>query len=154
MQKTNIRRCERWLAEPPPPGYEPAPGFNIFFLKASLRWFYPPPTAVAMWELTPQEYLEVRSWSRDLSLHHVWLWGSQWRIGRRSTNIMEPCELMMYPCILCPEEFRSQKELDNHNRVEYVGKRAIPCSICGNEFYYQKVLSNRSTGVLCSAGFC
>ena len=34
--KKNLRRCERWLAEPPPPGYEHAHGFNVF--KASALW--------------------------------------------------------------------------------------------------------------------
>ena len=36
----NLRRCERWLAEPPPPppGYEHAHGFNEFFFMVFLRF--------------------------------------------------------------------------------------------------------------------
>ena len=38
---------------------------------------------------------------------------------RWSTNIIEPCELNMHPCVLCAAKFRPRKELDNHNRAEH-----------------------------------
>ena len=35
--KENLRMCERWLEDPPPPRYEYAHRFNGFFCKVPLR---------------------------------------------------------------------------------------------------------------------
>ena len=40
-------------------------------------------------------------------------------------NIMEPCELKIYPCVFCAAEVRSRKELDKHNRAKHVRERAF-----------------------------
>ena len=56
-------------------------------------------------------------------------------------NIMEPCELNMYPCILCAAEFMSRKELDRHNIEEHVGETVFPCSLCRNAFYSKQNLA-------------
>ena len=63
--------------------------------------------------------------------------GSQWSTChpavRSRTNIIEPCEMKMHPCVLCAAKFRSRKELDNHNGSEIFGERPFPCRLCGNK---------------------
>ena len=60
----------------------------------------------------------------------VWLTMKHWK--KKHYNIMEPCELKMYPCVLCAAELRSRKELDKLDRVEHVGGTAFLCSMCRN----------------------
>ena len=53
---------------------------------------------------------------------------------RRSTNIIEPCELNMHPCV-----FRPWKELDNHNGADHFGEGHFAvASVDINSFYYNK----------------
>ena len=60
---------------------------------------------------------------------------------------MEPCEVKIYICVLFSPKFKSEKELDNHNRAEHVGERAFPCSACGNSFYYKQNMWHLAKGV-------
>ena len=75
---------------------------------------------------------------------------------RRSTNIIEPFELKMHPCVLCAAKFRPRKELDNHNRAEHFGEGHFPvASVEINSFYYNQSLSYHAKkiprGFLCLA---
>ena len=75
---------------------------------------------------------------------------------RRSTNIIESCELKMHPCVLCAAKFRPRKELDNHNRAEHFGEGHFPvASVEINSFYYKQNLSYHGKGIprgfVCSA---
>ena len=72
---------------------------------------------------------------------------------RRSTNIIEPCELKMHPCVFCAAKFRPWKELDNHNRAEHFGAGHFPlASVEINSFYYNQNLSYHAKTI--PRGFC
>ena len=81
----------------------------------------------------------------------VWLTMKHWK--KKHYNTMEPCELKIYPCVLCSAKFRSRKELDMQNRAKHVRERAFPCIMCGNAFYYKQNLSYHVKRVHRGIGF-